>query len=330
MKPELEQVPLKPVEPGRLNSRNRLFVFLLCLLISFFIWFLIILSKETHTIIEYPVVFENNPRNLVLISQSDSVLSLNVSSGSVELITLKYLSSRTPVKIDLSKVKLSRFGDLYKATIPTSGFSRKLIDRMTVPEDRVIVTPDYINVEFEAISGSKVKVIPKLLLEFEKQYQLSQELQVIPDSVLLAGPQELIDKISFIETVPKEVKNINQSQTVNAKISLPEHARELKCFPESVNIVLTVDKFTESAIEIPVICSDPLLGIKTFPEKVKITYLVTLENYKRIDAEMFVVNVNYHGEQPSDKLRVNLLQYPSFIKIVKIEPEEVEYLVIKQ
>jgi hypothetical protein len=151
----------------------------------------------------------------------------------------------------------------------------------------------------------------------------------MPDCVTVVGPQEVISKIEFIETTHKEVRNINQSQTVNVQLSLPVNAKDVKCIPETVNVVLTVDKFTESEIEIPIICTDAGAGIKTFPEKVKITYFVTLENYKRIDEKMFIANVIYSKEQPSEKLKVNLLQYPSFIKIIKIEPEEVEYLIIK-
>ena len=329
MKPEQEQAAGRTDEAGKVRSRNRLFVFIVCLFISAFIWFLIVLSKETNTIIEYPVVFENNPRNLVLIDQSDSVLSLNVSSGSVELITLKYLSSRNPVKIDLKDIKLSREDDVITAQISTQDIARKLINRMSVPEDHVTVTPEFIILQFEAITGTKVKVVPNLLLEFEKQYQLSQELQVIPDSVIIVGAGDVIQKMGSIETETKDIKNINQSQTVNVPLILPDKASGLKVIPETVNVVLTVDKFTESSIEIPVYCVPPDMGIKTFPEVVKITYFVTLENFNRIDKEMFHANVVYQKEQPVEKLKVNLLQYPSFIKIIKIEPEEVEFLVIK-
>jgi hypothetical protein len=329
LKPDNEQDYTGPAESGQNNSGKRLSVFLICLIISAFIWLLIDVSKESHTIIEYPLVLENYPGNLVLVSQSDSVLSLNVSSGSIALITLKYLSSRTPVKIDLTNVKFSKDGNLFTATIPTIDIARKLINRMSVTEDHVTITPQYITLVFESISGVKVKVVPKLILEFDKQYQLSQELQVIPDSVTVVGPKEVISNLGYIETVRKEIKKVNQTQTVSTLLALPEKVKDIKCIPEKVNIVLTVDKFTESEIEIPVLCSDPGIEIKTFPENVKITYFVTLENFSRIDKSMFLANITYDKNQMSDKLKVNLLQYPSFIKIIKIEPEEVEYLVIK-
>jgi hypothetical protein len=328
--PEHEQVTGKPGSSGADRSKSRLFVFLLCLVISAFIWVLIVVSKESYTIIDYPVVFENIPGNLIIINQSDSAISLNISSGSIELITLKYMSSRTPVKIDLSAVKLTREGNLYFANIPTSDISRKLINRMSVSDERVTVTPETINLVFESISGVKKKVIPQLILDFEKQYQLTQELQVIPDSVTVVGPAEVIDKIGYIETIRKEVKKINQTQTVNVLLAIPGENKEVKCIPASVNVILTVDKFTESEIEIPVFCSNPEMGIKTYPEKVKITYFVTLENFKRINVDQFHASVYFNNEHPSEKLKVNLLQYPSFIKIIKIEPDEVEYLLIKQ
>jgi hypothetical protein len=207
--------------------------------------------------------------------------------------------------------------------------ARKLINRMSVPEEKVTINPEYLHVEFESISGIKMKVVPRLILEFDKQYQLSQDMQVIPDSVTLAGPAELINKISYVETVRKEVKKINKTQTVSVPLSIHENTGELRCIPENVSVVLTVDKFTESEIEIPIVYSGQDHAVKTFPEKVKVTYFVTLENYKRITNEMFIANVNFSGEENPEKLKVNLVQYPSFIKIIKFEPEEVEYLLIK-
>jgi hypothetical protein len=329
LKPEHEQVTGHTSKPIRIESGNRLFVFLICLFISFFIWFLIVLSRETKTIIDFPIEFENTPPNLIITGTSDSLLSFNVSSGSVSLITLKYLGGKNPVKIDLKNVKLTKEDNRYKAVIPTASIAKKLIDRLNIPEERVIVTPEYLNLEFESISGVKIKVVPKLILEFDKQYQLSQELQVIPDSVILAGPAEVINKIGFVETVRKEVKKINQTQTVIVPLLLPENTDGLKCIPETVNVIMTVDKFTESEIVVPIVYSEQSEEVKTFPDKVKITFFVKLEDFKRINGDMFLAAVSLNNEKQTEKLTVNLLQYPSFIKIIKIEPEEVEFLVIK-
>ncbi len=116
---------------------------------------------------------------------------------------------------------------------------------------------------------------------------------------------------------------------MSVPLSIPENTGELRCIPENVSVVLTVDKFTESEIEIPIVYSGQDHAIKTFPEKVKVTYFVTLENYKRITTEMFLADVSFSGEENPEKLKINLVQYPSFIKIIKIEPLEVEYLLIK-
>lgn len=329
MKSEHEQVTGQPVKSGSLKAGNRPFVFLLCLFISAFIWFLIVLSRETTTIIDFPISIENSPPNLVMTGMSDSLLSLNVSSGSLAIATLKYLGGKKPVRIDLKNVKLSRENNKFTAVISMQETARKLINRMSVPEEKVTINPEYLNIEFESISGVKMKVVPRLILEFDKQYQLSQDMQVIPDSVTLAGPAELISKISYVETVRKEVKKINKTQTVSVPLSIPENTGELRCIPENVSVVLTVDKFTESEIEIPIVYSGQDHAIKTFPEKVKVTYFVTLENYKRITTEMFLADVSFSGEENPEKLKINLVQYPSFIKIIKIEPLEVEYLLIK-
>jgi hypothetical protein len=329
LNPEHEQVTGKSVDFLKFRSRNQLLVFVLCFAISAFIWFLIVLSKETNTTIEYPIVFENIPGNLVLVGKTDSLLSLSISKGSISLITMKYLGRKTPLKIDLSQVILTREGNYFTSTISTSSASRKIVGRLNLPDDHIAISPESITLRFETISGLKVKVIPKLVLEFDKQYQLSQEMQAMPDSVTIVGPREVISKIEIIETTRKEIRNINKSQTVNVSLALPENTQGVKCIPENVNVVLKVDKFTESEIEVPVVCTNTDTGLRTYPDKVKITYFVTFENFKRIEKEMFLASVSYVKDQPTGKLKVDLRQYPSFVKIIKIEPEEVEFLLLK-
>jgi hypothetical protein len=329
LKPDIDQVTGKASESGTGKSSNRLFVFIICLGISMFIWFLIVLSRESFTTIDYPIVFENNPGNMVLINSSDSILSLNVSSGGLTLITLKYISRRTPVKIDLKNLDLIRDGYFYSARISTADVSKKIIDRLNLPEEHISVSPEMIFLKFESMSGMKVKVVPKLILEFEKQYQLSEGLKVIPDSVTIIGPKDELSKIGFIETIRKEVKKINESQTVSVLLALPENAANIRCIPEKVDVVLSVDKFTESAIEIPIKFSDPDIKIRTYPDRVKITYFVSLKDFNRVHEDMFLARVTPEKENLSSKLKTEILQYPSFIKIIKVEPEEVEFLLLK-
>lgn len=330
MKFSLSEWIKKIRDPGNINTRQQLYVFLICLLISIIIWFLIVLSKESFTTIDYPIVFENNPENLILVNRPDSVLSFRVSSGGFELFTIKYLTRKRPLLVDLKELELVKEGNNYTSVYSTSKISKNLISKLNISHEYISITPANIYFRFESLYGKKVKVIPKLKLEFARQFSLSDSLTVNPDSVMIIGPEKLLDQIDYIETVEKEVTQIDKSQTIQTTLQLPEEFQSINILSKEVEVGITVDKFTESTIKIPIVNTVKDYKIKTYPDFVTVTYLVTLDNYKRVSEEMFSASVNFEEKDNSNRLKVYLLHTPSFVKITKIDPEEVEYLLLKQ
>ena len=147
---------------------------------------------------------------------------------------------------------------------------------------------------------------------------------------MVVGPVNLLEQINYIETIEQEVMQLDKSQTIVTRLQLPENLQTLKVSPREVEVNITVDKFTESTIKIPIVNSVKKYKIKTYPDHVILTYLVTLDNYKRVNEEMFTASVNYVENDTLNKLKVNLLHKPSFVKVTKIDPEEVEFLLLKQ
>lgn len=317
-------------QSGLKTSKNRLIVFIVCLGISVFIWILIVLSKESFTTINYPLVFENNPGNYVLSGPQDSILSFTISSGGVALLTMKYLSNRIPIKIDLAHINVKQDGDFFRASIPASDYAGDIIKRLNLSEEHVSFSPEFLNLKFEAMTGRKVKIIPRLILGFEQQFRLADSLKAVPDSVNILGQKDIISNIPFIETFVKEVMHIDKPQSVHVELAIPEGLSNIKLVPDVVDVYIHAEEFTESTIEIPVICPNAELKIKTFPEQVKITYNVGLKDFTRVNKDMFMAHVIYNTGDSSAKLKVNVVWSPSFISIVKIEPEEVEFLVLKK
>lgn len=330
MKFSLSEWIKKIRDPGNINNRQQFYVFLICLLISVFIWFLIVLSKETFTTIDYPIVFENNPENLILVNKPDSVLSFRVSSGGFELLTLKYLTRKRPLHIDLNVLDLSKDGNNYTSVFSTSKISKDIISKLNISQEYISISPANIYFRFESLYGKKVKVVPRLKINFEKQFLLSDSLLVKPDSVLVVGPEKLLEQINFLETIEQELNQVNNSQTIRTRLHIPEDLQNIKVLPKEVEVSLSVEKFTESSIKLPIVNDDKNYRIKTYPDFVVVTYLVTLENFNRVNKEMFTASVDFIESSKSKRLKVNLLHKPSFIKITKIEPEEVEFLLLKQ
>ena len=306
MAPGLVKLVQKVGKPENEKSRNQFYVFLICLGISILLWFLIVLSKESFTSIDFEIIYKNVPGDLILVNKPDSILSFNLTSGGFELFIIKHLTRKRPVEIDLSNINIEKQGKYFKSTFPTSGISKDIIYRLGLSEEFVSVSPQNIYFKFEALSGKKVKVVPNLDLKFEKQFQLSDSIKVTPDSITIVGPEEKIREISYVETVSQKIQNVGRSMTLTSDVYIPGSMHDIKFIPKEVELFIPVEEYTETSIEVPVIyINTGGLRVKTYPDKVKITYLVSLKNFKRVNSEMFVASINLNDEiDSSNKLRV--------------------------
>ncbi len=332
MKFDLNELIRSAKEPKDVHFRSRIYVFLVCLGISVLLWFLIVLSKNYYGTVEYPIEYKNLPNDLVLTNTPDSILSFRVTSGGFELAILKYLTRKRPVEIDLRDQQLRKVSDKkYVVRINTSDFSSGILNRLNLSEKMVSVSPETIELNFESLARKMVRVIPELLLEFEKMYQLVDSVRVSPDSVEIAGSMDDIGKVSSISTVRKSVTGINKDVSLFVPVDKSELGPGINVYPDEVKIDIAVEKFTEASLTIPISAvENDTMKIKTFPEEVKITYLVSLKNFKRVDANMFLVGVDFHNDINSDKLKVKVINSPAFVKITKVDPGSVEYLVFKK
>ena len=318
----------KVIRPKDERFRHKLYVFLICLFISIFLWFLIALSKESVSTLDYPIDYTNLPDGLMLVNHPDSVLTFRVASGGFEMITLKYLTRRKPIEIDLKNLNLEKRGDNFSASFNTSRISQEIVDQNNFTEELVSVNPENLFFKFEAIAGKKVPVIPDVSLSFQGLYRLADSVSSVPDSVLVTGSKNMLDKISFVKTVNKQVNNIDGPVKIMSDIEVPDNSAGLNFFPDLVELTINAEKFTEATVDIVLQPIDKNVTVKTFPEMVKITYLVPLKDYSRIKPEMFRAGINIPNESSVSQVPVEIIEKPSFTEIIKIEPAIVEFFVL--
>jgi hypothetical protein len=102
---------------------------------------------------------------------------------------------------------------------------------------------------------------------------------------------------------------------------------------DQVTVLVPVEKFTEGAVEVPVhsINVRPGFTLRTFPDKVKVRYKVSLSRYNDVTPEMFDAVVDAKGlpDENTRQLKVRLETKPDFISAVTIEPEKTDYILRK-
>jgi hypothetical protein len=127
---------------GSFNSDVVVFAFFL--LLSFTLWYLNSLSKETEVDMRLPLKFSGIPKGKVLTSDSPTHIYLSLKGSGFSILKLKYPGKRTTVTIDLSKVAYKKVPESKDSEyyILTSGLIKNFNTQLRANCDVVSVKPD--------------------------------------------------------------------------------------------------------------------------------------------------------------------------------------------
>jgi hypothetical protein len=301
-------------------------------LFSAVVWMISKLSKDFTSAVTYKVEYENLPAGKTLVYASDTSITVGLDASGYDLIKYHLFKKKPVVNIDLSGMRLYPDDINFYGTLLTSGLSRKLASQLGSHNELLFITPDTLMFEFKSEHNRRVPVIPRLKYELRAQHMLYDSIQVVPDSIWVYGPAEIIDTLFFVETHQQTLNEIHENMRLNLAIRKnPE--LPLTYSAEEVGVIINIEKFTEKSFDLPIIinCPDSLFTLRVFPETVKVHCLVALKDYKRVDPAMFEAAVFCSPAelQSSNKLRIEIRQHPSYVRIARIEPERVEYIMVK-
>ena len=317
--------------PRKRKIRHELYIFLVCLVISVIIWFLIAISKEVYTSLEYPVQFSHPPADMVLVNKPDSILTFRIASGGFESFTLRYLSRKKPIEIDLRNISLEKEDEFYTGVFNTARLSSDIRNEYRFSEELISISPENIYFRFEPLTGKSVPVVSNLKLAFQKQFRLADTIVFDPPEVKVIGPKNLMDRITMVKTEAMQVAGIEGTVSGTCGLIKPLGNEQITLVPDQVNFTLNAERFTESTIIVPVHPSDDRYVVKSYPENVNVTFLVSLSNFKRVDAGMFQAVIDIPQEEGGKvKASVRLAKAPAFVEVTRIEPSQVDFLVLKK
>jgi hypothetical protein len=306
--------------------------FLFFVLLSAIFWFFRSLSLNYEDVILYPVRYTNIPENKVLLNELPDKLSLRVKANGRKILLSKLNLNLIPIKFDVNSF-ITGNSSPDSLFILTNSIKDILASELEGVEI-IKIEPDTLFFRFTTMEVRKVIVKAKYndaVLMVAPQYMINGAIVIEPDSIIISGPGSILKKISCIFTEPLNVNNLSDTVT---RICILEKQPGVTYSQKKVRIIIPVDKYTQAERFLPVVAANlpDSLSIKTFPERIKISYNVTLSNYEKIDTERIMPHVNYNDilHNPTIKLRVYLVDTPDQIDAIKFSPEKVEYLLTRQ
>jgi hypothetical protein len=305
------------------NEQRRLSVFFTCLVLAFVAWALTMLSKTYPYTFKAALVYTNAPVHRSFRPlQADSVEVTVEGSGWNLLFSAMKLNNET-IPVSLKGLHSKNLVDLNSqlATINDKWASNQKIKSFI---------PDTLYFDFSARLVKRVPIQLRANIKFERQFAFSGNPVLKPDYVTISGPAKVLDGITAWKTDSLILTNI--SDTVERTVRLqPVSEANISIYPKTVQVKLPVDEFTEKTIAVPVklINNKDYYNVKIFPKQVKVTFTVPLGQYKTTDETFFeaVADLNLWHEQGLHQLPVKIIRVPPFCKIVRIEPQNIDFIV---
>ena len=213
MEPEKSKQLSKITDREKVRFNIRLFTYLFFLFISVILWYLIALSKDYTTVINCPVQYEAYPKGKALVSDMPEKLSLKIKGLGFSILRCKLATYLKPVVIPVGNFRFDivRRENGYIYNLLTRYAKDAVGNQLSSDIQLVDIKPDTLAFTFADVVEKKVPVKPMLKLHFEKQFLQHGKLLVSPDSIVVSGPQVIIDTLKFVTTRELVLDNVKDS-----------------------------------------------------------------------------------------------------------------------
>ncbi len=312
------------------RNKNAL-MFLLFIFLSTCFWVINALSKDDYTAsLTYPVRYTNSRNNELIKGDLDRELTIKVRAGGFSILSYQ-VKNRSAFEIDISQEQRIKIGDKHGAIVATRDYIRDLTGYLANDMELIEITPDTLFIPLIEKVSKKVPVNLSANLKFEKQMQLSGNIAVQPDSVVVSGPEDLIDTLRGVYT--KRVLFEKLKDTLVRNIAI-EELDQVEISESRVVVSVPVEPFTEVSVKVPIMASNlaDSLMLKSFPSEVKVSYRIGLSRavHSTVDFSAVVDFAELSMSNMPPRLKVKLNKQPEDISFVTYSPVFIEYLLEKQ
>lgn len=130
--------------------RYQLSIFIVCLVISVFLWTLVRLSKDYYYNLNYHLKYTQVPWNYRLIKSSDSILTVKVRVQGFDFFSESFLLRKIRYyDISLKNIRIRSRDLRYYGIILTENIGKEIVSETNFNNDVYSIHPDTLYFEFE-------------------------------------------------------------------------------------------------------------------------------------------------------------------------------------
>jgi hypothetical protein len=306
------------------KTSKEFLTFLFFLALSGVFWLSLTLNETYERDFTVPVSVIGVPKNAVLTSDDVDTVRVTIRDKGIVLMTYEYGDALKHIELPFRNYTHNNGTGL----IPASEIQKRIYQNLVSSSKSTSIKPE--KMEFYYSYGTKKqvpvrwsgRVIP------EELYFISR-VSYTPDSVTIFASREKLDSIDAVYTETLDYTEVRDTLTVRPKL---RRIAGVKMVPEDVTVSFRLDVLTEASIEgIPITGINMPEGkvLRTFPAKVRVTFVTGANLYRNISPNDFEVVANYNeiSNNPSSKCHISLRRAPDSITRARLDTTQVEYLI---
>lgn len=296
--------------------------FLVFLFLSAAFWFVNTLNKEREQTLNIQIEYRGFSGDLMFVEKLPQYLRVNVKDLGINL--WKYVLNKPgPLvinfnqEVDESGVFEVSYSDLLARA------SEKLFSTTAIE----LISPEIISSRYIRLHSKILPVELNSNITLADQFMLSKPIEISPSKVKVYGPKSLIENMKTVRTEELIIEQLKDTFAEQVKLKPVE---SVSYSVNHITVRASAEMFTEKIAYLPVqIINNPEgLSIISFPAEIKTIFNIAVSKFKFFENNDIQLVIDFNEIQKGDatKKRLKIINNKPYITNIRIQPEEVEFL----
>jgi hypothetical protein len=311
------------------SKNKKISTYFFFFLISFSFWFLNMLSSIHEVTLNIPIVYRNPPPDLILSNDVVDEIQVRVKAPGFSIIGYNIFNFKQ-IDLDVSYANFQPIKNgqeiFWLINSKRNSISKILGNSMEILD----IKPKKLKINSKNKLKKKVPILLSSSIELEEGFWIREKIKINPDSIFIYGTQEYLDNISSISTEQLDIDNLHESLDLSLRVNNVDDVQ----FKESeVDVTIVVEPYVEKIFSKKVLVKNLKSGYsaRIFPEDIMMTIRLPKEKYSIFKSDIFNIEVDgNHMFKNNSTLEILVSDLPSYVKLERLYPDRVEYLLIKE